>query len=60
MHAKEERTGLEQHVEVKPSYGLDDDTVEQMLIDAIDSEHLVGSEKSVQGGSGKERMASGA
>ncbi len=36
VHAKEERTGLEQTVEVKPSYGLDDDTVEQMLIDAID------------------------
>jgi molecular chaperone HscA len=36
VHAKEERTGLEQEVEVKPSYGLDDDTVEQMLIDAID------------------------
>jgi molecular chaperone HscA len=36
VHAKEERTGLEQQVEVKPSYGLDDDTVEQMLIDAID------------------------
>jgi len=36
VHAKEERTGLEQTVEVKPSYGLDDDTVEQMLLDAID------------------------
>jgi molecular chaperone HscA len=36
VHAREERTGLEQTVEVKPSYGLDDDTVEQMLIDAID------------------------
>jgi molecular chaperone HscA len=36
VHAREERTGLEQTVEVKPSYGLDDDAVEQMLIDAID------------------------
>jgi len=36
VHALEERTGIEQTVEVKPSYGLDDDTVEQMLIDAID------------------------
>ena len=36
VHAREERTGLEQQVDVKPSYGLDDDTVEQMLIDAID------------------------
>ena len=36
VHAREERTGIEQTVEVKPSYGLDDDAVEQMLIDAID------------------------
>ncbi len=36
VHAKEERTGIEQTVSVKPSYGLDDDTVEQMLLDAID------------------------
>ena len=36
VHAREERTGIEQTVEVKPSYGLDDDTVEQMLFDAID------------------------
>ncbi len=36
VHAREERTGIEQAVDVKPSYGLDDATVEQMLIDAID------------------------
>ena len=36
VHAREERTGIEQTVDVKPSFGLDDDTVEQMLIDAID------------------------
>jgi molecular chaperone HscA len=36
VHAREERTGMEQTVSVKPSYGLDDDTVEQMLMDAID------------------------
>jgi len=36
VHAREERTGIEQTVAVKPSYGLDDDTIEQMLLDAID------------------------
>jgi molecular chaperone HscA len=36
VHAREERTGAEQTVSVKPSYGLDDETVEQMLMDAID------------------------
>jgi molecular chaperone HscA len=36
VHAREERTGIEQAVSVKPSYGLDDDAVEQMLLDAID------------------------
>ncbi|MBX3227454.1 MAG: Fe-S protein assembly chaperone HscA [Labilithrix sp.] len=34
--AREERTGIEQTVSVKPSYGLDDDTVEEMLLAAID------------------------
>jgi molecular chaperone HscA len=36
VEAKELTTGLTQHVEVKPSYGLSDEEVEQMLIDAID------------------------
>lgn len=36
VHAKEERTGIEQTVAVKPSYGLDDATVEEMLLAAID------------------------
>ncbi|AKU99210.1 Chaperone protein HscA [Labilithrix luteola] len=36
VHAVEETTGIEQTVSVKPSYGLDDETVEQMLLDAID------------------------
>jgi molecular chaperone HscA len=36
VHAKEITTGKEQSVEVKPSYGLDDATVEQMLLDALD------------------------
>ncbi len=36
VHARELTTGAEQTVEVKPSYGLDDDTVEQMLFDALD------------------------
>ncbi len=34
--AKELTTGIEQHVEVKPSYGLTDEEVEQMLLDALD------------------------
>ncbi|HWL84793.1 MAG TPA: Fe-S protein assembly chaperone HscA, partial [Polyangiaceae bacterium] len=36
VHAKELVTGLEQKVAVKPSYGLDDETVEKMLLDALD------------------------
>jgi molecular chaperone HscA len=36
VHAKELTTGIEQTVAVKPSYGLDDSTVEQMLLDALD------------------------
>jgi molecular chaperone HscA len=36
VHAKEVVTGIEQTVSVKPSYGLDDETVEQMLMDALD------------------------
>ena len=36
VHAKEATTGLEQTVAVKPSYGLDDAAVEQMLLEALD------------------------
>jgi molecular chaperone HscA len=36
VHAKELTTGIEQTVEVRPSYGLDDETVERMLTDALD------------------------
>lgn len=36
VHAKEETTGIEQTVQVKPSYGLDDDAVEKMLMDALE------------------------
>ncbi len=36
VHAKETTTGLEQTVTVKPSYGLDDATVERMLTEALD------------------------
>jgi molecular chaperone HscA len=36
VHAKELTTGIEQKVEVKPSYGLDDEAVEKMLMDAIE------------------------
>jgi len=36
VHARELTTGIEQTVSVKPSYGLDDATVEQMLLDALD------------------------
>jgi molecular chaperone HscA len=34
--ARELTTGISQRVEVKPSYGLSDDQVEQMLMDALD------------------------
>jgi molecular chaperone HscA len=36
VHAREETTGIEQSVSVKPSYGLDDEAVERMLMDALD------------------------
>ena len=36
VKAVELTTGISQSVEVKPSYGLTDDEVEQMLIDALD------------------------
>ena len=36
VHARELKTGIEQQVEVKPSYGLTDEQVEEMLIDALD------------------------
>ena len=36
VKAVELTTGISQSVEVKPSYGLTDDQVEQMLIDALD------------------------
>ncbi len=36
VSAREVKTGLEQKVEVKPSYGLDDDQIEQMLMEALD------------------------
>jgi molecular chaperone HscA len=36
VHARELSTGVEQSVEVKPSYGLTDEQVEEMLIDALD------------------------
>ncbi len=36
VSAKELTTGIEQQVEVKPSYGLSDEEVEQMLLDALD------------------------
>ena len=36
VRAKELTTGIEQAVSVKPSYGLDDSTVERMLLDALD------------------------
>jgi molecular chaperone HscA len=34
--ARETTTGIEQKVEVKPTYGLDDEQVEQMLLDALE------------------------
>ncbi len=36
VHAKELTTGIEQRIAVKPSYGLDDATVERMLLEALD------------------------
>lgn len=36
VEAREGTTGVEQKIEVKPSYGLDDETVEAMLLDALD------------------------
>jgi molecular chaperone HscA len=36
VHALEQTSGQEQTVSVKPSYGLDEQTIEQMLLDAID------------------------
>jgi molecular chaperone HscA len=36
VHAQELTTGVTQTVSVKPSYGLDDEAVEKMLLDALD------------------------
>jgi len=36
VHARELTTGIEQKVEVKPSYGLSDDEIENMLLEALD------------------------
>ncbi len=36
VHAREVTTGIEQKVSVKPSYGLDDETVERTLLEALD------------------------
>jgi molecular chaperone HscA len=36
VEAREETTGVEQSVAVKPSYGLDDEAVERMLMEALD------------------------
>jgi molecular chaperone HscA len=36
VHARELGTGIEQKVEVKPSYGLSDDEIERMLFEALD------------------------
>jgi molecular chaperone HscA len=36
VSAREIKTGIEQNVDVKPSYGLSDEQVENMLLDALD------------------------
>ncbi len=33
--AREERTGIEQSIEIKPSYGLTDEDVERMVVDSL-------------------------
>ncbi len=35
VYAKELRSGIEQHIEVKPQYGLTDEQVERMLLESI-------------------------
>jgi molecular chaperone HscA len=35
VSAKELRSGIEQHIEVKPQYGLTDEEVEKMLLESI-------------------------
>ena len=37
VHAVELRSGVKQEIDVVPSYGLSDDTVEKMLIDSIEN-----------------------
>jgi molecular chaperone DnaK (HSP70) len=36
VSARELRTGIEQHIEVRPSYGLTDEEVEQMLLESFE------------------------
>ena len=48
VSARELTTGVEQHIEVKPSYGLSDEDVERMLLDAYEHAETDVAERALQ------------